>query len=212
MMQIISTHTGPITVNTYILHDGKDAAIIDPGGNEKRLLNFFNDNSLSLKSIILTHGHFDHCGAVVPLMEATGAKIFISEIDEEMLHDNVKSMAAHFGYTYKPCYADILLHEGDVIDLGFAVLEALETPGHTKGSLCFLCRGQNCVFTGDTLFNDSVGRSDFPGGDYDELICSIKNKLFLLPSDMRVLPGHGLETTIIKEKEENPFLGFGWNK
>ena len=211
-MQIISTHTGPITVNTYILHDGKNAAIIDPGGNEKRLINYFKDNSLELKSIILTHGHFDHCGAVVPLKNAFGAKIYISEVDEEMLHDNVKSMAFHFGYNYEPCFADTVLRDRDIINLGFGSLEVLSTPGHTKGSLCFVCGSCNCVFTGDTLFNDSVGRSDFPGGDYDELLTSINNKLFILPSDMKVLPGHGAETTIIREKEENPFLGFGWNR
>ena len=211
-MQIISTHTGPITVNTYILHDGKNAAIIDPGGNEKRLINFFKDNSLELKSIILTHGHFDHCGAVVPLKNVFNAKIYISETDEEMLHDNVKSMAYHFGYNYEPCFADTVLNDKDTIDLGFTKLEVLATPGHTKGSLCFVCDSNNCVFTGDTLFNDSVGRSDFPGGDYDELLTSIKSKLFILPSYMKVLPGHGAETTIIREKEENPFLGFGWNK
>ncbi len=211
-MKIVSTHTGPITVNTYIIHDGKNAAIIDPGGNEKRLLNFFTDNNLLLRSIILTHGHFDHCGAIVPLQEATGSKIYISAIDEEMLHDNVKSMAAHFGYSYKPCFADVLLTDGNVIDLGFAQLKVLATPGHTQGSLSFVCAENNCVFTGDTLFCDSVGRSDFPGGDYDQLLQSIKSKLFLLPDDMKVLPGHGPETTILREKEENPFLGFGWNK
>ena len=148
----------------------------------------------------------------VPLKEATNAKIYISSIDEEMLHDNVKSMAHHFGYQYKPCYADAVLSDGGVIDLDFASLKVISTPGHTKGSLSFICEQDNCVFTGDTLFYDSVGRSDFPGGDYDELLSSIKNKLFTLPYDMKVLPGHGPETTIIREKEENPFLGFGWNK
>ena len=211
-MNIISTHTGPITVNTYIIHDGKNAAIIDPGGNEKRLLNFLFDNNLCLNAIILTHGHFDHCGAVVPLKEATGAKVYISGVDEAMLHDNVKSMASHFGYSYKPCYADMLLYDGDQVNLGFCILDVLATPGHTKGSLSFVCKNENCVFTGDTLFYDSVGRSDFPGGDYDELLTSIKTKLFNLSDDMRVLPGHGQETTIMREKNENPFLGYGWNK
>lgn len=211
-MNIISTHTGPITVNTYIIHDGKNAAIIDPGGNEKRLLNYFSDNRLQLKAIILTHGHFDHCGAVTPIKESTGAKIYISVIDEAMLHDNEKSMASYFGHSYKPCYADVMLSDGDLIDLDFCKLEVLATPGHTKGSLSYVCADDNCVFTGDTLFYDSVGRSDFPGGDYDELLISIKTKLFNLPDNMSVLPGHGVETNIGREKNENPFLGYGWNK
>lgn len=210
MMEIICTHTGPITVNTYILHDGKNAAIIDPGGNEKRLLNYFRDNKLTLKSIILTHGHFDHCGAVSPLKNATDARIYISATDAEMLHDNTKSMAAHFGFEYPPCYADVLLHQDDIIELDFAALRVIETPGHTRGSLCFECG--DTLFSGDTLFYDSVGRSDFPGGDYDTLMASIKDKLFALHGDRRVLPGHGPETTLLREKEENPLLGYGWNR
>ena len=205
-MNIISTHTGPITVNTYILHNGIDAAIIDPGGNEKRLLNFFNDNGIALKFIILTHGHFDHCGAVASMAKATGAKIYISAVDEAMLHDNVKSMASHFGYSYEACFADYILRQGNKIDLGFAVLDVIETPGHTEGSLCFICHSERCVFTGDTLFNCSIGRSDFPGGNYDDLISSVKNKLFVLPDDYKVFPGHGEETTIFQEKRENYWI------
>lgn len=209
-MEIICTHTGPITVNTYILHNGKDAAIMDPGGNEKRLLLFFKENGLQLKHIILTHGHFDHCGAVEPIKRATGAQVWISRVDEAMLHDNTASMARYFGHQYAPCTADVLLEDGDEIDLGFARLTAIATPGHTQGSMCFLT--EDTLFSGDTLFKESIGRSDFPGGDYEMLMKSIREKLFTLPGNLRVLPGHGPETTLLHEKEENPFLGFGWNK
>ena len=183
-LEIYTTHTGPLKVNTYILHDAHSAAIVDPGGNEKRLLLWLKENGLQLNKILLTHGHFDHCGAVHALKAATGAQIIISAADEEMLHNNVLSMAHAFGVSCPPCRAD--------------------------RCVCYYTDG--ILFSGDTLFAGSVGRSDFPGGDYDALIESVKKRLFVLPDGTRVLPGHGDATTIGQEKSDNPFLGYGWDQ
>lgn len=209
-MEIYTTHTGPLKVNTYILHDAHSAAIVDPGGNEKRLLLWLKENGLQLNKILLTHGHFDHCGAVHALKAATGAQIIISTADEEMLHNNVLSMAHAFGVSCPPCHADRCVSDGDTVSLGFTNLDVIFTPGHTPGGVCYYTDG--ILFSGDTLFAGSVGRSDFPGGDYDALIESVKKRLFVLPDGTRVLPGHGDATTIGQEKSDNPFLGYGWDQ
>lgn len=209
-LEIYTTHTGPLKVNTYILHDAHSAAIVDPGGNEKRLLLWLKENGLQLNKILLTHGHFDHCGAVHALKAATGAQIIISAADEEMLHNNVLSMAHAFGVSCPPCHADRCVSHGDTVSLDFTNLEVISTPGHTPGGVCYCTDG--ILFSGDTLFAGSVGRSDFPGGDYDALIESVKKRLFVLPDGTRVLPGHGDATTIGQEKSDNPFLGYGWDQ
>lgn len=209
-LEIYTTHTGPLKVNTYILHDAHSAAIVDPGGNEKRLLLWLKENGLQLNKILLTHGHFDHCGAVHALKAATGAQIIISAADEEMLHNNVLSMAHAFGVSCPPCHADRCVSHGDTVSLDFTNLEVISTPGHTPGGVCYCTDG--ILFSGDTLFAGSVGRSDFPGGDYDALIKSVKKRLFVLPDGTRVLPGHGDATTIGQEKSDNPFLGYGWDQ
>ena len=185
-MEIISTHTGLLKVNTYILHDGKDAAIIDPGGNHKRLLMELEQRGLKLGYILLTHGHFDHIGAVAPLKETTGAKIYIHPLDAEMLHNSELNLASEFSRReIEPAFADCLINDGDIIKL---------------------------PFSGDTLFNASIGRTDFPGGDYDMLTASIRDKLFTLEGDYIIMPGHDSSTTLAREKADNPFLGFGWNQ
>ena len=191
-LEIYTTHTGPLKVNTYILHDAHSAAIVDPGGNEKRLLLWLKENGLQLNKILLTHGHFDHCGAVHALKAATGAQIIISAADEEMLHNNVLSMAHAFGVSCPPCHADRCVSHGDTVSLGFTNLDVISTPGHTPGGVCY--------YTDGILFSD------------DALIESVKKRLFVLPDGTRVLPGHGDATTIGQEKADNPFLGYGWNQ
>lgn len=210
-MEIFATHTGLLKVNTYILYDGKDAAIIDPGGNHKRLLMELEQRGLQLGHILLTHGHFDHIGAVAPLKEVTGAQIYIHPLDAQMLHDPELSLASEFSRReIPPTEADRLINDGDIIELPFADIKVLHTPGHTRGGVCYVT--DNMIFSGDTLFNSSIGRTDFPGGDYDTLVDSIRNKLFTLEGDYMVYPGHDRSTTLDHEKAENPFLGFGWDK
>lgn len=209
-MKIIHLVTGPIKVNTYIIHDGKNAAVIDPGGNAKRILLTLQENGLTLEKILLTHGHFDHIGAVAELKNEFNAPVYIHSADEEMLRDRKASLAMFFHTQQEPIVADVTVEHGDEIDCCGERLTVLHTPGHTKGGVCF--QGEKEIFTGDTLFYESVGRTDFPGGDYEQLMDSIKTRLFSLEGDYTIYPGHDDFTTLEHERQYNPMLGFGWDK
>lgn len=209
-MQLIQLRTGLIKANTYIIHNGKDAAIIDPGGNEKRILTTLQEHNLNLVQILLTHGHFDHIGAVAALKAATGAKIYIHTADAAMLNNDELNLSVTFRTSVRPSYADVLLIDKDTIETPAGTVLVLHTPGHTKGGVCYLI--EDTIFTGDTLFTGSIGRTDFPGGSYEELITSIKNQLFVLDKDYTLYPGHEESTTLLTEKRTNPFLEFGYDK
>ncbi len=190
---------GPYAENTYILiHDEtKEAIIIDPGDEEKTLITYIKDLNLDLKYILLTHGHVDHVGAVDGLREAFSVPAYISKTD--MNYIEKKKMS--FGTMRR---ADYFLNEGDDLYFGKEKITILETPGHSKGSLSFLIGG--ILFPGDVLFQNSIGRTDLPGGDFEELIRSIKTKFFPLPEKTQVMPGHGPQTTLGMEKAFNSFL------
>lgn len=183
---------GWLSTNCYVVgcEETREAAVIDPGMDSKAeaepILNFIKQNSLHIKYIINTHGHPDHVAGNDTMKEATGAPILIHENDAERVQ------------------ADRKLHEGDVLQVGTFKLVVLHTPGHTKDGISLL--GDNVVFTGDTLFAGSVGRTDFLGGSYEELMRSIKTKLLPLPDSFKVYCGHGPSTTIGDEKNHNPFL------
>ena len=197
---------GLLEVNCYVLGDEetKEAVVIDPGGDEDAILEVLNHNQFKLKLIIDTHGHFDHVDANQPLKDATGAKIAIHEADAKML-DKPSAEAMFFtGNRLRLSTADIILKEGDIISFGNYRLKVLHTPGHSPGGLCFHNNG--FVFVGDTLFMGSIGRTDFPGCSYHDLIQSVKTKIFPLGDDVRVYPGHGPATTIGIEKTYNPFF------
>lgn len=200
--------TGSLATNCYILGcpETKEAVVVDPGWDSADIINLLEEENLHLNYIINTHGHGDHIGANGDLKEYSGAKIFIHQADAELLTDPQKNLSAAFGgkkVTSLP--ADGFLQDGDVIKVGTSIaLEVLHTPGHTPGGICL--KGANFILTGDTLFAGSIGRTDFPGGSYEELVTSIKKKLFTLEGDYFIYPGHGPGSTLEKERTSNPFI------
>ncbi|WP_053360079.1 MBL fold metallo-hydrolase [Clostridium sp. IODB-O3] len=199
MLNLKTVPAGVYEANCYILVDSetKDCAIIDAGGDAGKISAAVENMQGNPKYLLLTHGHFDHVGGVKEICSKYDIPFYISKTDEEYMEkDN-----SVFGTLPK---ASGYLKEGDVVKLGSREIKVIETPGHTKGGLCFLIDGK--LFTGDTLFQGSIGRTDFIGGDIKEIISSIKNKLLPLGDDVEVYPGHGPSSSIKFEKMRNPYL------
>lgn len=197
---------GIYQANCYILHDEKtrEAAVIDPSGDFPVIKSYVEANGLKIKYIIITHGHGDHIGALSELKDYSGATVCIHKEDNEMLMSSEKNYSADLGYSIVEMSADRLLEDEDVLELGDTKLKVIHTPGHSKGGISIYCEGS--LFSGDTLFACSIGRTDLAGGSFDEIIDSIKRKLFALPDETAVYPGHGSSSTILTEKKRNPFL------
>ncbi len=196
---------GPFTSNCYIVgsESSKEGMIIDPGDEAEGILRNVKDLELDIKSIILTHGHIDHIGALKEVKEATGAEVAIHADDAQALQEN--SVSAMFGLSYPtPPPPNRLLQGEDSMDISGLHFLVLHTPGHSPGGICLL--GEGIIFSGDTLFNYGIGRADLPGGSYSQLMNSIHTKLMILPDDTAVYPGHGPDTTIGAERSGNPFL------
>lgn len=206
-MKIIHLETGIICANTFLCIDEEteQGFIVDPGGPSEELINAINENNVTVNYIVLTHGHGDHIGGVEYVLQRfKDIKIVASSKEVEMLSDaniNCSREIYRKDIVVKP---DILVNDGDHLKVGNLDLKFISTPGHTKGGMCILVN--NCLFSGDTLFRHSIGRTDFYGGDFDTLIRMIKNKLFILPDDTIVYPGHNRFTTIGEEKKGNPFV------
>ncbi len=197
--------TGTFQANCYILGTevGGKGIIIDPGDDPKEILDHVRKLGLTVEYMLLTHGHPDHCGALKHLKENTHTRIAIHNADVKLLQDRAMSFFLGLGY-HRPPEPDVLLNDGDEIRVEDLTLKVLSTPGHTPGSICLL--GNGFVFSGDTLFNSSIGRTDLPGGSSQDIIQSIERKLLTLPDDIIVYPGHGPATTIGAERRGNPFL------
>ncbi len=196
---------GPLASNCYIVgsESNKEGMIIDPGDEAEVILRNVKDSGLEIRSIVLTHGHIDHIGALKEVKEATGAEVAIHADDAQALQEN--SVSAMFGLSYPtPLPPDRLLKGGASIDIGDLHFQVLHTPGHSLGCICLL--GEGVVFSGDTLFNYGIGRADLPGSNYSQLMNSIHTKLMTLPDNTTVYPGHGPDTTIGTERRGNPFL------
>ena len=196
---------GPFASNCYIVGSEatKEGMVVDPGAEAGRILKKIKDLELTIKVIVLTHGHIDHVTALREVKEATGAEVAIHTADAGSLQGG--SISNMFGLTYPvPPPPDRLLSGGDSIEVGDMSFLVLHTPGHTPGCICLL--GQGAVFTGDTLFNFGIGRFDMPGGNGNQLMNSIHTKLMVLPDNTVVYPGHGPQTTISVERRANPFL------
>ncbi|MBR2447371.1 MAG: MBL fold metallo-hydrolase [Clostridia bacterium] len=202
-MEIKTLVLGALQSNCYLISTTKAAVIIDPGFDSNITLDFLKQNKDKQRLILLTHGHFDHIGGAKALREATNTKIAISKEDSQFLLDPNLNLSAQFGEALPPFEADILIDLEDEISVGDLTFKIIKTPGHTTGGLCFLIG--EYLFSGDTLFCRSIGRTDFPNGNFSQLKASIE-KLYTLDEDTIVLSGHGPETTIAEEKLYNPFV------
>ena len=195
---------GPLENNCYIIADehAQEAFIVDPGDEPDRILDLIHENNFKIKYIICTHAHFDHIAVIPDIKQETDIKIVLHRDDLE-LYRNVKRQAALWGYELDSLPdPDLFVAEGDTLAIGSLKFVILHTPGHSQGGICIY--GEGIIITGDTLFAGSVGRTDLYGGDIEKLKISYK-RLMLLPEDIKVLPGHGPETTIKKEKVDNFF-------
>ncbi len=205
-MKVIQVETA-MGANTYIaFREGADCAfVVDPGGDCPGILSWLEDNGLEdVTHILLTHGHFDHIAAVAELKRATGAEVCIHERDIGMLKSSKEYLAATMGFHIQPCEADIILRGGETIEAADMDVYVLHTPGHSGGSVCYIAEG--VMFSGDTLFHLSVGRTDLPGGDPIEFKDTLDNKICGLKHDYTVYPGHGPDTTLFSEFRRNPYL------
>ena len=208
-MILAGLSVGPIDSNCFIIgcDETKEAVVIDPGAEGDRILRKVDSLGVKVKYIVLTHGHVDHIGGLTEVQEGTGAQVLIHELDADMLTNAGSNLSTFVGGPLRTKAPDLLLKEGDVIEFGNQTLEVMHTPGHTRGRISLNC-GEEIIFSGDTLFAGSVGRSDFPGGSHEQLIASIKDKLLKFPQEAGVFPGHGPATTIGLEKRYNPFLRY----
>ncbi|UCB51906.1 MAG: MBL fold metallo-hydrolase [Candidatus Zixiibacteriota bacterium] len=197
---------GLLETNCYILGDEKtkEAVVIDPGEDFEEIDRQLRGSELKVTYIVLTHGHFDHTGALARLKASTGAEVLIHEKDAPMLSPSGQAQPVLLDSGADPCAADRTLKEGDRIQFGENTLEILHTPGHTPGEISLVT--DKMIFTGDTLFCGSVGRTDLAGGSYQKLIESIKEKLLTRGDDYLIYPGHGPASSIGEERRSNPFL------
>ncbi len=198
-------------VNTYVIADTetKEAIIIDPGMYAEQeivsLQNFMKDYKLNVKQVILTHGHFDHWFGA-SYFQQQGSKVFMHNADVPLMEQSVE-IAEQYGLIVKqiPGIAEYLI-DGQELSLGRTSIRVFHTPGHSPGHICLVVNSERVIFTGDLLFKNSIGRTDLPGGNYEQLVNSIKEKVLSIKEDLRVLPGHGPETTLAEEILNNPFL------
>ena len=201
---------GEYQTNSYVLRkdsSSKDAVIIDTGLDFAPLLSFLDENNIIPSALILTHGHIDHIKGCSDLRSKyPNIEVYIHNDDAEMLTRSEKNLSILTGSPFTASKHDHLLNDSDTIDIAGIALEVFHTPGHTQGGICLYSAQDKVLFSGDTLFADSVGRTDFPGGSMKKLVNAIKTKLLTLPAETLVYPGHGPSTTIAQEKSYNQYL------
>lgn len=206
--KIYGMAVGNIGANCYFVvnEDTREAFCIDPGDDSKKLYEFMIKKDLKVCGILLTHGHADHISAANELKKNSGnVPIYAAKEEAEVLADPALNLTTMFGYTVK-LKADHLLKDGEILMLAGTKIQCILTPGHTKGGMCYYLEEEQIVFTGDTLFCGSIGRTDFPTGSYAQLEQSIKEKLYTLPNNTQVYTGHDSPTTIGHEKKHNMFV------
>lgn len=205
-MEIVRIEVMPIGTNCYLVYDKEtlEGIVIDPGGSPELIEKALDQLGVKIRVIINTHGHWDHISANPAIKKKTGAPVYIHGADQGYLTDPNYNMSCMMGTQTVTDPADGLLNEGDQICFGSCTLKVLHTPGHSPGGISLY--GHGAVFCGDTLFYRSIGRTDLPGGNYQQLIDSIRDKLFSLPEETTVCPGHGMMSRIGEEKSGNPFV------
>ncbi len=204
-MSIETFSIGPLETNCYVVYEGSSAVVVDPGGDPAPILAFLQEKNLKLEAVFLTHLHFDHMYGVADLHKATQAPVFMPKGDAFMLETQY-SRGGMWGFPDVKPFDAADLEEGKYT-YGALLVEVIHTPGHSPGSMSLYFPQLKLVCTGDVLFYRSVGRSDLPGGDFDTLVQSIKTRLFVLPAETAVYPGHGLESSIGDEMNNNPYCG-----
>ena len=209
-MKIDRLILGAFETNCYILRESeaaKDCLIVDTGLEAGQLIGFLQQHKLNPVAVVLTHGHADHIAGVAALRERfPDVKVYIHKLDAKLLADTKSNLSILTGRPFSTEPADFSLEQDDVIEQAGIKLQVLHTPGHTAGGICLYSEKEGIVFTNDTLFAASIGRTDFPGGSTARLIKSVREKLFTLPDETIVYPGHGPTTAIAQEKANNPFL------
>lgn len=189
-----------IVTNCYIIMDNNEAMVVDPGGEPEKIIDMFDSLKVVPKYILLTHCHADHIGGVQTIKNKYNSKVLISRIDSDGINDPIRNLAPFVGTKLDDIEVDSRVDDEDLIHVGNLEFKIITTPGHTSGGICVYCKSENLIFSGDTLFAGAIGRTDLPTSSYNDIINSIKNKLFILPDETMVYPGHGRPTTIGEEK------------
>lgn len=206
-MKLVTIDQNVMGQNIYLYFNEttREGVLIDAGDSEAEIARILEKNGVKLKAILLTHGHYDHIASANEIRELTGAKIYCHPQEQQFLTSPEMNLSIRFRKILN-VPPDGLLDESDIFEVGSAKLNVIHTPGHTPGGLCFYDEENKNLFTGDTLFHTSIGRSDLPLGNLDVLVKGIKEKLLSLPDDVQVFPGHGESSTIAFEKKNNPYV------
>ncbi len=208
MLKAIVQPVTPFEQNASILYcsETKKCAIVDPGGDIEVLLKIAKDNELLPEKILLTHGHIDHAGGATEIAQILKVEIHGPHEDDKFLLDSLEEQGKMFGLNSKDCSPDVWLNEGDIVTIGKEKLETYFCPGHTPGHLIFYNPESKLAIVGDVLFCGSIGRTDLPGGSFDDLIQSVKDKLWPLGRNIQFIPGHGPMSSFEAERQSNPFV------
>lgn len=205
-MEITILNVGPVCTNCYIVNreGSKSCLVIDPGEDAEKIAGQIKKNGFDCEGILLTHGHFDHITGVSGLLSLVGGKVYACEEEREVLSSPQINASVMMGYE-TALEPEVWLRDGQILDVAGITFRVIHTPGHTRGSCCYYAAQDKVLFSGDTVFMESVGRTDFPTGNERELLDSVRNKILTLPDDVTIYPGHGPKTNVRYEAVNNPY-------
>lgn len=205
-MEVMVLTVGQVYTNCYIVNqEGNEKCIvIDPGDEAEKIASYIRKRNLTCEGILLTHGHFDHITGVNELRSLVGGKIYAHEAEKDLLEDPMLNASGMVGYE-AAIQADVLLRDRQKLEIADMTFEVIHTPGHTKGGCCFYAKEEKVLFSGDTIFMESIGRTDLPTGNGQELLDSVRNKVLTLPDDVTIYSGHGPKTNVAYEVANNPY-------